>query len=284
MSRYSAVSHRESRESYPELREVLAPQYANLPSPQLEQLLEGALGEVSSVALESFWSSVKSFAQAAAPVLKQALPVVATVAGTALGGPLGGALGNMAGKALSGAIGGGAPPGGMPPVRLPGGLPPGLNVPQGGTANVPAAIQLLRVLAQEPTMQAFISMAMGKAGARQVQVGNKQVDVAAIANLVGNLTQKMASEYHQVVAGELSGTPEYLLGEAGELIVEDATDPVQRAEALLALFNEAAAWEAAEAWSAESEEALAPDEAWAPDDVDDLFDELDLIELYAEED
>jgi hypothetical protein len=227
---------------------------------------------------------VKSFAQAAAPILKQALPVVATVAGTALGGPLGGMVGTLAGKALSGAIGGGSAPSGLPlpPVRRPGGA----QMPQTGAAHAPAAAQLLRVISEPQTMKALMSMLMGSAGPRQVPVGGTQVEVAAFANLMGHLAHEALAEYHQAVAGELSGVPEYLLNERGEFLIEDPMDSAQRAEALLARLDAADRMGAARAESDDESAERAAErmpEAWAADDIDAMYDELDFIELYAEE-
>lgn len=295
MPRHATANHWREEGTYSGLREVLAPEYAGLPPEQLEQLLEGVLGEVSPEDLENFWNGVKNFAKKAAPVFKKALPIVATVAGTALGGPIGGALGAAAGRAISGAIPGGAaggqqprraglpsrgksqPPGGSRLPALPGGTPP-------GQPPVPAAAQLLRVINEPRTLQALTAMLLGSAGQRQVPVGGEPVPVGAFANLLGQLANQTASQYHQTVAGEPSATPTYLLNPAGEFVCDPA-DPAQRAEVLLELLNEADDEAYAEDDPEADDEIYSENDEDAEDeeDVDELYDELELAELYAEE-
>ncbi len=107
-ARWSASANYESfHDPYPELREVLSPELAELPPEHIERVMQSLFGaETSAEDLESFWSSLKDFGRVAGGVLQKALPVVGTVAGTVLGGPVGAALGGAAGSALSGALGG----------------------------------------------------------------------------------------------------------------------------------------------------------------------------------
>ena len=271
--------YRSTGELFPELSEVLAPEYADLPPERLERLLRGSLCEVSLEDVESFWSGLKSFGKQVGSFARQALPGVGTAVGTMFGGPLGaqlgGTLGGLASQGLGAAMGSGGR------RRRPGAPPPA-----GGS---PAAAQLLNVMTRPQTMQALLSMAMGKAGTPNVRVHDTPVPPAAIANLLGMLANNAAAEYHQAVAGELSGTPRYLLDEAGELVC-DPVDPNARAQVLLELFQEA--WEAE--GSAELDEAEEDLQEWdeAEEDVpeweaawtDDFESELELIELYGEED
>ncbi|HEY3569634.1 MAG TPA: hypothetical protein VGP73_17005 [Thermoanaerobaculia bacterium] len=298
---------------YPELRELLAPEYAELPPERLEAVLEYSLGGGSVEDMESFWSSVKDFGRAAGGVLQKALPVVGTVAGTALGGPVGAAIGGAAGQALSGALGGalsgpnrgrgqrvlsglaggalqgvsGALGGGGalgkalpgPLGAVAGAVAPALGGLAGGGS--PAAAQLARTITRPETLQALLSMVLGGAGRRQVPVGGTPVPVSAFANLLGQLASQASAEYHQTIAGESAGAPMYLLDGAGEFI-GDPADPASRAEVLLRRFAEADALEAAEADDEAWGEAW--DESW--DEADDLeaeYDEFELAEAYGDD-
>jgi hypothetical protein len=305
---------------YPELRELLAPEYAELPPERLEAVLGHALGGGSVEDMESFWSSVKDFGRAAGGVLQQALPVVATVAGTALGGPVGAAVGGAAGQALSGALGaalsgpdrgrgqrvlsglaggalqgvsgilgggGGGATGALgralpgPFGAIAGALAPALGGLAGGGS--PAAAQLARTITRPETLQALLSMVLGGAGRRQVPVAGTPVPVSAFANLLGQLASQASAEYHQTIAGESAGTPMYLLDGAGEFI-GDPADPASRAEVLLRRFAEADALEAAEAYDEGYGEAWdESDEQWELDQLEAEYDEFELAEAYGDD-
>jgi hypothetical protein len=102
---------------YPNLRENLAPQFAELSDEQIDALVEQVYGEgITAEDLEGFFDDLKNglgnvgravghFAQQAAPVLQKALPGVAqgAMAGSALGpwGMLAGAIAGGAGSALA---------------------------------------------------------------------------------------------------------------------------------------------------------------------------------------
>ena len=300
---------------YPELRELLTYEVAELPPEQLEAVLGRALGGGTAEDLESFWSSLKDFGRAAGSIAQKALPVVGTIAGTALGGPIGAQIGGAAGQALSGALGGalsgpdrgrgqrilsglaggalqgvsglaggggapGAPGGALPgPLgAIAGAAAPALAGLAGGGGS-PAAAQLLRTITRPETLQALLSMALGGAGRRQVPVGDTPVPAGAFANLLGVLANQASAEYHLTVAGESAGTPRYLMDDAGEFI-GDPADPASRAEALLLRFAAADALEAAE--SDEAAEYDESDERWEQDELDE-YDELELALAYEED-
>ena len=301
---------------YPELRELLAPEYAELPPERLEAVLGHALGGGSVEDMESFWSSVRDFSRAAGGVLQKALPVVATVAGTALGGPVGGAIGGAAGQALSGALGGalsgpdrgrgqrvlsglaggalqgvsGALGGGGgalgralpgPFGAIAGAVAPALGGLAGGGS--PSAAQLARTITRPETLQALLAMALGGAGRSQVPVGGTPVPVSAFANLLGQLAGQASAEYHRTIAGEAVGTPMYLLDGAGEFI-GDPADPASRAEVLLRRFAEADALEAAEAYDESYDEGWdESDERWELDELEAEYDEFELAEAYGDD-
>jgi len=302
---------------YPELREILAPEFADLPPERLEAVLGHALGGGSVEDMEGFWSSFKDFGRAAGGVLQKALPVVATVAGTALGGPVGAAVGGAAGQALSGALGGalsgpnrgrgqrvlsGLAGGALQGVSgvlggggVAGGLGKALPGPFGAIAGAvapalgglagggsPAAAQLARTITRPETLQALLSMVMGGAGRRQVPVAGTPVPVSAFANLLGQLANQASAEYHQSIAGETAGTPMYLLDDAGEFI-GDPADPASRAEVLLRRLGEADALEAAAYDEAYDEGDDEYDEQWELDELEAEYDELELAEAYGDD-
>jgi hypothetical protein len=324
MARYSIAAGWESdpyeSDPYPELRELLSPEFAELPPEHLEVVLGHALGGGSVEDLESFWSTIKEVGRTAGSVLQTALPVVATVAGTALGGPVGAAIGGAAGQALSGALGGAlsgpnrgrgqrvlsglaggavqgiggilgggggagrALPG--PLGALAGAAGPALGALAGGGGGSPAAAQLARTITRPETLQALLAMALGGAGRQQIPVAGTPVPASAFANLLGQLANQAAAEYHQTIAGEAVGTPMYLLDQAGEFI-GDPADPASRAEVLLRRFGEADALEAAEYGErygeAYDEGYDESDEQWELDELEAEYDEFELAEAYGED-
>ncbi|HEY9889752.1 MAG TPA: hypothetical protein V6D02_15200, partial [Candidatus Obscuribacterales bacterium] len=99
---------------YVEFRRLLAPDYQDLTSEELEALVHQAFGEdLSPEDIENFMKTLRSAGRGLAqvgrqiaPVAAQLAPTLGTVIGTAAGGPLGaavgGALGSVAGSALQG--------------------------------------------------------------------------------------------------------------------------------------------------------------------------------------
>ena len=264
---HNGHQHPGESDPYPELRGVLAPELAGLPAEEIESAIDALYGgEISAEELESFWKGLGKVAQTA-------LPVATTALGTAFGGPLGGMLGGAVGKAASGAIGGAMRPGprrgrgrrilaGLAPAL--GGLAPALGAGGlAGGATGGAAGQLLRTISRPETLKALGSMALGPAGKRQMNVAGMPVPVASFANLLGVLANQAAAEHHMAGAGELTGTPAYLLDENGEAI-GDPFDATSRAEVLLSRLETADAREASESDqdSDESEEAWAVVDSW----------------------
>ena len=261
---------------YPELREILAPEWADLPAEELESLLEG----VSAEDLESFLGGLKRFARKAAPFVQKALPVVGTVAGTAIGGPLGAAVGGLAGRAAAGAVGAAAAPHPRGRRGRPAGPRRGRAVPRLPAGGSPAAAQLLQLLSRPQALQAIAGMALGGAGRRQVRVGSSPVPLGAFTNLLGVLANQAAAEYHAAIAGEAAGIPTYLLDDAGEFLVDPA-EPEERAQALLARFAEEDAMEAAAEDDGEEEDAAEDEALWAAAELAEIaawYDEIEAAE------
>jgi hypothetical protein len=274
------------RRSYEGLREVLAPELAGLPPRRLAEALDETFGAQEAASLESFWKGFKKFGKAAGGVLQQALPAVATVAGTAFGGPVGGAVAGAAGQALSGALGGalqGAGPRrrGRAHGRRPGAAH-GLTQREAGGS--PAAAQLLKAILDPKVTQAVLGMALGPAGRQNVNVGGAPVPLGAFANLLGQLAERAAAEYHQAGIGEATGIPSYLLDESGEFI-GDPADPVQRAEVLLQRLADAAEEEEEqEDADTDGEDTDGEDERLAfEQEMERFYDELELAEAYEDE-
>lgn len=274
----------ELEDVYDGLRELLAPQYADLPAEQLDARLGAILGEMSPDDLESFWQSVKRFGKKALPVLQRALPVV-QAALPLVGGPLGGLAAGALGAIQSATRRPTTPRVQAPPAHA--GIPaPEPDLPPAPGGGSPAAAQLLQLINRPEVQQALLAMIMGQAGTRNVSAGDTPVPVAAVANTVGVLASQAAAEYHRMISGEGGGTPLYLLDNAGEFVC-DVANPVERAEVVLARF---AAADAAERVGAEDEdraEARAEDEDSYFDalaELNELYDELELAELAEEED
>lgn len=256
---------------YPAIREALSEDYADAAPETIERLVESAYPGLAAEDLEEFFKTLRRAGRSIGRVAKRALPGViqGATTGAALG-PWGALAGGLAGGALSAATSGSARRG--PPrrarVRLPTrgapAQPPG----------APAAAQLVRTLARPEVGQALRSLAMGGAGRRNVNVGGVNIPTGAITNVLGRLLEQAEAEMHASAVGEATGTPAYLLDDAGEYLV-DPTDPDQRAELVLELFAQADAHEDEPERTVEVI-VIEADESW--DEYDDA--EGDGVSLY----
>lgn len=272
-------------DSYPEIREVLASEYCDLPPENVEAIVRQTFGEASPEDVENFFKSLKKIGRAVGSVASKALPIVAPVAGTffgPLGTMAGGALGKLAGAALGKAVGGGAARGAVSGIshaagRLAGqgmrGMGPALT---GGT---PATAQLLGIMNRPEVMRALMSMMMGQAGRKHVPVGGTPVPVGAFANLIGNLANQVAAEQNAYTYSDGEAVPEYLLDSRGEFLVDPAV-PDQRAALLLEMLLQTAP--ACDETDESDESDLADWEDQATSD-DAMYDSMELAELYAED-
>lgn len=262
------------REVYPEITKILAAEYGEMPAEVVEEIIARNFGE--DVSPEDLELSIGNVLNAAGNVAQNVLPVVAPIApiagagiGTALGGPVGAAIGGQLGTIAGQAIAPGKPaqPGAMPPT------PAGQMMPPGGGS--PSAAQLLPMLCNPEVLQALMAMLMGGAGRPNVMVGNTPVPPGAVANTIAALANQAAAEYNAVAPGG-EAVPRYLLDERGEFLCDPAV-PEQRAAVLVRRFNEAA-----------RQEYWARDEDYDDYDVeedleDDMYDEMDLIDVYSED-
>jgi hypothetical protein len=258
--RYVRVRSRESDEPeqnnhdpYPNLREALAPDYADLAPEAIELLVEQLYPGADPADVEGFFDTLKKAGKAAAKFGQKALPGVISGAtsGAALGpwGALAGAIGGGAMSAFSGGKGKQGPGGS---TRLPSraalaGLAkavPGVGGALSGLASSPAAGKLLRVINTQPVGQALQALAMGGAGKQNVNIGGMSVPAAAITNALRGLFEQVETELHERTAGESNGTPLYLLGNDGEFAV-DPTDEHARGERVIELLARAEAAEVA---------------------------------------
>jgi hypothetical protein len=144
----------------------------------------------------------------------------------------------------------------------------------------PAAGQLLQTMFRPETLQALISMLIGQAGRQNIPVGNTQVPVGAFTNLLSVLANQAAAEYNAGSANTYAEQryPRYLENYAGEAYGDPAV-PEHRAEALLELFRESAP-EQDEAYSS-GRAARRPAHELARE-MDEMYDAMDLSELYSE--
>jgi len=261
---------------YVEVRKVLHTPYRNLSDNQIERMMESY--NVNAEDMENFLSTLGNIGRSVVNALPQVLPAALPLVGTVLGGPVGGMIGSVAGQALGSAIAGGRPAAaGGPAQAQPAAAPPvpGPAVLPGGS---PAAGQLLQTLFRPETLQALIAMLMGQAGRQNIPVGNTQVPPAAFTNLLGVLANQANAE---ITANSQKGLgseslPRYLENYAGEAFGDPAI-PEHRAAALLELLHESDV-EHEEDYPESSFEVVSESE----EDLDALYDELDLNELYGE--
>lgn len=242
-------------ESYPEVRQILAPDYATAPASEVERALAEAFGDIDPEALEDFLGSLKAFGRHIGRRAPQILSGAATGAGTgAVAGPWGAAIGALLGAGAGALTGGGSSGSGRrrprrrPPRAQPGARPAtgpaprqrgrarGPARPAAPAAN-PAAAALLQTLLRPEVMQALLSMAAGTRGRQTVRIGQTGVPVAAVANAVDELAQAAALAHHAAVGARGEDAPEYLVGPEGELLVDPAS-PEQRAAVVLELIAE----------------------------------------------
>jgi hypothetical protein len=274
---------------YDNLRENIAPQFAELSDQQLEILL--ARNGMDAEAMEGFFDDLGKFASSAGKAVLSAapaiLPVAGTILGTAVGGPigasLGGQLGSLAGKAVGAATGQPAAPASSSGL---GGLLGGAGgiggLVSGGLGSLlggsPAAGQLLQTITKPETMQALTSMAMGALGKPNVSVGGTSVPVGAFGNLLSMLAGKMQAEYAEAMAqAEGDGTPAYMKDFSGQPVSDPAV-PRNRAAALYELLQSAERGDDEE--SSEGEADAAEQEAEA---LQAEYDEMELAEVYDSE-
>ncbi len=269
------------REVYPEISNILAAEYGEMPAEVVEDIIARNFGE--DVSPEDLEFSIGNVLNKAGNVAQTVLPVVAPIApiagagiGTALGGPvgaaIGGQLGTMAGRAI--APGRPAQPGAMPPN------PAGQTMPAvGGSPSaaqlLPSVTQLLQMLSSPVVFQALMAMLMGGDGRPNLIVGNTPFPPGAVANTIAALANQAAAEYNAVAPGG-EAVPRYLLDERGEFLCDPAV-PEQRAAVLVERFNEAA-----------RQEYWAGDEDYDDYDVeedleDDMYYEMDLFDAYSED-
>lgn len=298
MSRYGAGSYRE-------IREVLSPEYRDLPDASIEAIVVASLGEVEPEDVENFLKGLKKFGQSVAKLAPTVLPIAGTAVGTIFGGPLGATLGGSLGQVAGGAIHGAAAGHSLKRIGksaagslirqgaqlIPGGagsLVPGL----GAAGGSPAAAQLLGILNRPEILKSLMAMAVGRAGSSHVPVGGSPVPIGAIANLIGTLANQAEADYNAALAGGGESVPSYLLDESGEFRVDPAV-PEQRAQLVLEMLLRASESEP------ESEpESNESDDGWRvalyeydPDDQEDqelsdeaFYEMLDEFEMSFAED
>ena len=235
-----------------EIRGALAYPYRDLPAEELSPLLESA-GFTPEI-LEDIFGTISSAGRAIGKGVQQAMPYAAPIVGGAAQGLLGGAaLGpvGMIGGAALGATGAAvaatqAPAPSTVPRAAP--APPIPTPPQAGVGAhapkaVPAAGQTLAAMMQPQVHQALMAMLLGQLGTRMVTVGQQQVPVAAIPNMLSALASRAAAQYHEAVS-ESETDASFIPG------IAESEDPQERADQVLDLLQQEA--EQGEPWGFES--------------------------------
>jgi hypothetical protein len=177
---------------FPNLREVVGPDYQSLPDPELGEAVAEVLGMPAEIAENWLANLGRTLAQRAPAILSGA--VQGGVAGAPFGGPLGAGVGALFGG-ITGALTGGPRPGAP---AAPGAAPgPAQPVPVGPRApGVPAAGALLQLFANPDAQRALMSMLLGpKVGAPNVSVGGTAVPVADMAELIRAAAERALVQY-----------------------------------------------------------------------------------------
>ncbi|GMA15732.1 hypothetical protein E5F05_06125 [Deinococcus metallilatus] len=247
---------------YPNMREMLSPEFAGLPDAALEAAFESAFGEgVSPAEYEEFFGGLgRALGGAVSDIGKfagRAAPVAGSVASGALQGAMtGSALGPWG--ALAGAVAGGVGSGlsqhGRGAARDVGnvlggvmntagalsgrgGMAAGLGGLPGGRGGG-AANQLMGLLGRPETLRAIQALAGGQNRAIPVGAGGTPVPASAFAGLLGALAREAEAESFSGSGESLDSPPAYLMNGAGQFVV-DPSQPDQRAARLLQMLQAA---------------------------------------------
>lgn len=272
--------------AFPEIRKRLAPQYRNLPTEYIEQIIEQSFGEgVNPDDIEGFFSDIGKAVKGALPTV---LPIAGTVLGTAFGGPLGAALGGTLGSTLGGVVSPSAR-GAASPRPTAGPMPGLMGAVSSATAakppfgSNPAAAKLLQTLFHPKVMQSLQSMALGQAGRSKIPVAGTQVPLSAFANLIGTLANQATEEHHMIQAHMGESMASYLLNAEGFPVV-DPNIPEHRATALLNLLQQESFHRLQEHGKSQQRNARTAETThphWeAQEDVDHYYDMLELASLH----
>lgn len=261
----------------PEIRSVLAAEYAHLPAEELEALLE-SIG-VDAEDFEDLLGAERRWRRGArrrlrrirrnragqrsrrADVGQRVQRGLLGAARGALSGVMsGGGLGALVGAVRGGISGATQRPGQPAPpqaARAPAQIQPTppaqpAQMPAAGPVQQPVAAQpapagpagpssgaaLLSFLAQPAVQQALSSLIAGPLARRQVMVGATPVPTEAILNTLSALAQEAAAVHYADGLWAAEDVPRYLLDEQGEFLVDPAV-PEQRAAVVLHLLDRA---------------------------------------------
>jgi hypothetical protein len=290
---------------YPNLREALAPEYAEFEPEQIEVIIERTFGPaIAAEDVEDIFGSIGQFAgnvgrtvshvaQGAAPVVASTLPGVAqgAMAGAALGplGMLSGAALGGAGAALSrngkgpartagsvfntgvGIAGPLGPAGGIAQGALGRGVASAVGALPAGATGTPSAGQFLSLLSRPEVLLALQAMMLSPIGRATVPVAGTDVEVGAVTNLLGQILSQAQAQFAASAGPQTEAIPEYLMESTGEYRCDPA-DPSQRAEVLWELLQQSTEPDEA------AEDSGTQDESDDESD-DEFYDELELAEL-----
>jgi hypothetical protein len=211
-------------------RLFLAEDLAQLPAEEIESVLREIMAELG-------------------PENSRVLQTVGGLLG-ALAPAVGGLVGGRAGRAIStigglggtvlGAVGGAT---GRPQTRSttrPAARPSG-HRPTTRTSGTTAAT-VARMMSNPTVLQGLGSLLSGGRGRGTISLGRggPQIPVGALTNMLSQLLNRASMEAHLLHGATSSAAeeiPEYLLDESGEPIVSDPANPLERADAVVALLD-----------------------------------------------
>lgn len=270
MPRFSLYEEMYSTD-YPRLREVLAPQYRNLPTEDIEALF--ANYNLSAGGIEEFLDVGKTISHAA-PVV---LPVAGTVAGSALGGPVGGAVGGYAGQYAGKEIGRATTHRSKSRYSPRKGKQKPAQTPPGTSA---AAAQLMQIMCRPEMLQALMSMALGQLGRPNVKVNQNRVPVDAFTNLLATLAHQAQMEHQAANPSLGESMPEYLRDYAGEVTIDPSVSE-QRAAILYEMLIESDVEPANAQWKSTSQSMM---DIESEADEESFYAELEFEEIFEQDD
>lgn len=205
------------------VREVVSEEYRDLPSEELEELVIEALEDMPPMVIEGFFSFIKKIGKKIVKGVKKVLPFVSKAApflsGIPVVGPYIGGAANMLQKLL--------------------GRRRRRRAVKRRKRPTSAAAKLIGLLNRPELLKVLLGQLLGRSGRKSVTVGKKRTAVpgGALMNLLGTLANQAAVEMNASGTGSQE-TPQYLLGEEGELLCDPAV-PEERANVLWNLLEEA---------------------------------------------
>ena len=261
------------------LRQCVLPEFAGMPTEDLEQIIDTSISDLPASIAEDFMKAVGSLGRAVGPTLQRAVPGIAQGAatGVSVGGPWGALIGAGAGLASATLSSKGRPPTPAASATAAPAPPPATGLPQTPAPPAlptgPAAAATLVGLLENPIVKRLlVSQVIGAAGVQQAPTASGASLPRGAIN--GLLAQLLANATEGLDESESISEQSYLQGESGEYLIDPASPEQQAAVVLSHLqsretefqpdsgeFLEAVEWMPGELDSSESEEWLESEES-----------------------